>query len=78
MNDYLVALCTLQETKWAIGTTIGGTDIQDYTSVGRNNYGINDELFGFLLDKETYYVSLKVKNGAGLESTFNITNGKLD
>ncbi|XP_070572851.1 uncharacterized protein [Ptychodera flava] len=62
------------EFKWAIGTTPNGTDIQDFVSVGLDNFVYNEELEGALEDRKTYYVTVHATNNAGL-STVAITSG---
>jgi hypothetical protein len=47
-----------QNNFWAIGTTVGGEDIQPFTSVGINLTGINSSLEGILQSNQTYYVSV--------------------
>ncbi|XP_035698701.1 uncharacterized protein LOC118431566 [Branchiostoma floridae] len=57
------------ECQWAIGTIPGETDIQNFTSVGPDqNLVYNDELEGKLSNKGTYYVTVRLVNGAGLVS----------
>ena len=66
----------LQEYLWAIGTTRGGHDIQDYTSTGLNPGGKNDQLFGIITHNVRYYVSYKCVNGGGLVTTFEEQTGE--
>ncbi|ESO82597.1 hypothetical protein LOTGIDRAFT_236952 [Lottia gigantea] len=63
------------EYQWAIGTTPGGLDIQEYVSTGINPSGTNRNLLGILEDNSTYYVSVKCRNGAGLETVYNEQKG---
>ncbi|XP_078585863.1 uncharacterized protein LOC144867674 [Branchiostoma floridae x Branchiostoma japonicum] len=63
------------ECQWAIGTSPGQTDIQNYTSVGPDQHLLHsNKLAGKLSNKETYYVTVRLVNGAGLVSE-NSTNG---
>ncbi|XP_070573735.1 uncharacterized protein [Ptychodera flava] len=62
------------EFKWAIGTTPNGTDIQDFVSVGLDNFAFNEKLEGVLEDRKTYFVTVHAINNAGL-STVVITSG---
>ncbi|XP_062589554.1 uncharacterized protein LOC134251189, partial [Saccostrea cucullata] len=63
------------ENFWAIGTTPGETDIQNFTSTGQNITGVNSKLGGVLKDNQTYYASFTCTNGAGLNATFIDTGG---
>jgi hypothetical protein len=54
-----------QNNFWAIGTTVGGEDIQPFTSVGTIPTGINSSLEGILKNNQTYYVSVRCVNGGG-------------
>ncbi len=65
----------MQECLWAIGTSVGGTDISTFTSVGQNVTGINDQLDGILQNGITYYVTIKCFNSAGLEYVMEDTEG---
>ena len=53
---------------WAIGSTLGGTELQDFVSVGTQTYGINRNLAGQLSHNGVYYVMVEATNGAGLSS----------
>ena len=66
----------LQEYLWAIGTTPGGQDIQNYTSTGLNPTGKNDQLFGIITHNVRYYVSYKCVNGGGLVATSEDQTGE--
>lgn len=58
----------------AVGTTPGGTDIADWTD---NYWNTNISLGGLsLITGTTYYVSVKVENGAGLFSAVTTSNGQ--
>ncbi|XP_070573770.1 uncharacterized protein [Ptychodera flava] len=56
----------VEECKWAIGTWPNATDIQEFVSVGLDNFVWNDELLGLLEDEKTYYVTVWAINSAGL------------
>ncbi|XP_070572875.1 uncharacterized protein [Ptychodera flava] len=56
----------VEECKWAIGTWPNATDIQEFVSVGLDNFVWNDELLGLLEDGKTYYVTVWSINSAGL------------
>lgn len=58
------------EYQWAIGTTQYGDDIQPFTSVGLDTHVQNDNLEGDIVPNGVYYVSVSVKNGAGLSKVF--------
>ncbi|KAK3104702.1 hypothetical protein FSP39_008103 [Pinctada imbricata] len=55
---------------WAIGSTPGAEDIQNYTSVGQNIVGVNSRLEGVLEHNTTYFVSVVCTNGAGLTAQY--------
>ncbi len=61
------------EYQYAIGTTSGGTDIVNWTSVGTYTWvtktGLN------LSAGTTYYFAVKAKNGQGLWSSVGISDG---
>jgi hypothetical protein len=61
------------EYQYAIGTTSGGTDVVNWTSVGTNTAvtktGLN------LSAGTTYYFSVKAKNGQGLWSVVGTSDG---
>ncbi|XP_062596534.1 uncharacterized protein LOC134257978, partial [Saccostrea cucullata] len=63
------------EYTWAIGTTPGSTDIQNFTSTGQNVVGINDQLGGILEHDQTYYATITCTNGAGHTTVFTDTRG---
>ena len=65
----------LQEYQWAIGTTPGGQDIQNYTSTGLYPTGKNDQLYGVITHNVRYYASYKCVNGGGLVTTFEDPTG---
>ena len=54
------------EYEWAIGTSEGGTDLQDYVSVGLQTTAANRMLAGRLVHNGEYYVMVRGRNGAGL------------
>ncbi|MFA5857858.1 MAG: hypothetical protein WC955_02210 [Elusimicrobiota bacterium] len=58
---------------YAIGTTPGTTDYLDWTDIGLSTYVIRTGLnlnFG-----TTYYFTVKSENGAGLQSSFRVSDG---
>ncbi|XP_038050876.1 uncharacterized protein LOC119724026 [Patiria miniata] len=55
----------VKENYWAIGTSKGATDLQDFVNVGLNQTATNSDLIGSLHHNTTYYVTLKAVNGAG-------------
>uniref|UniRef100_K1PPK2 Protocadherin Fat 4 n=1 Tax=Magallana gigas TaxID=29159 RepID=K1PPK2_MAGGI len=63
------------ENFWAIGTSPGATDIQNFTSTGQSIAGINNKLEGILEHDQTYYASFICSNGAGLNTTYIDTGG---
>ena len=65
----------LQENFWAIGTSPGAKDVQDFTSIGLNVAGINNKLGGILQHDKTYYASFVCSNGAGLNTTYIDSQG---
>ena len=66
-----------QEYLWAIGTTVGGTELQNYTSTGREPTGINTQLEGQLFHKGVYYVSVICINGGRARTVFEDPIGML-
>ncbi len=65
----LYHLSTIQEYLWAIGSQAGATDMQNFTSVGLDQIGTNDNLSDSLFHNHTYYITLRAINGAGLTTT---------
>lgn len=61
----------LQDNKWAIGTSIGSEDIQQFVSIGVEQIAINSSLEGMLKNNHTYYVSIRCENGAELVTQWN-------
>lgn len=58
---------------YAIGTTSGATDIQDWTDNGTNLYcNASGLTLGY---DQLYFISVKVQNGAGLYSGVSISDG---
>jgi subtilisin-like proprotein convertase family protein len=53
--------------EWAIGTTVGGANVQAYTDVGVATSASNSSLS--LTPGTTYYISVRATNGAGAQST---------
>ena len=90
-NDFFVYLihCTyinyyslflhnvIKDNQWAIGTTVGGEDIQRFTSVGVRQIGINNTLERVLQNNQTYYVSIRCINGGEQVTQWNDSIGKL-
>lgn len=76
-NESNITSLTWQEYLWAIGTSVGETDIQNYTSTGHNVAGINSSLEGVLQHNHTYYISIICYNGAGQSAAHNDTKGTL-
>lgn len=60
---------------YAIGTTVGGTDVVNWTVNAGANY-INRTGLS-LTDQQVYYVSVKAENGAGLFSNPVSSNGQV-
>ncbi|XP_019616823.1 PREDICTED: uncharacterized protein LOC109464312 [Branchiostoma belcheri] len=58
----------VKEYWWAIGTSLGSTDIQAFTYIGLNQAASNSELEGTLQSNLTYYVTVKAINNVGLFS----------
>ncbi|XP_078664148.1 uncharacterized protein LOC144907219 [Branchiostoma floridae x Branchiostoma belcheri] len=58
----------VKEYWWAIGTSLGLTDIQAFTYIGLNQAASNSELEGTLQSNLTYYVTVKAINNVGLFS----------
>ena len=66
----------MQENWWAIGTTIGGEQLQPWQSTGINQTAINNTFEGILEHNKTYYVSIICENGAGQQSGYNESHGR--
>ncbi|CAH1794764.1 unnamed protein product [Owenia fusiformis] len=66
----------IAEFEWGIGRNPFTTDIQPYRSVGLQRMGISDDLGGILHDNSTYFITLRVTNGAG-GKTINASLGVL-
>jgi PKD repeat protein/uncharacterized pyridoxamine 5'-phosphate oxidase family protein len=65
------------ESYWyAIGTTPGGTDVQDWDSNGMDTT-VTASGFVTLQNNVTYYITVKAKNGAGLFSDEVSSDGQL-
>ena len=60
----------LQEYQWAIGTSLGSVDLQEFKSVRLNQTAVNDELEGSLIHNHTYFVTITALNTAGLMTTY--------
>lgn len=61
---------------WAMGTTPGGTDVQDFVDVGMATSAANTTL---VVDaRQTYYVSVRATNGAGLATTTSSDGVRID
>ncbi|XP_052803271.1 uncharacterized protein LOC128233573 isoform X2 [Mya arenaria] len=65
----------IREYEWAIGSYIGGEDLQRYTSTGVTSIGTNTSFEGILETNTTYYVSVRCTNEAGLVTVLNDTKG---
>ncbi|XP_076085497.1 uncharacterized protein LOC143056293 [Mytilus galloprovincialis] len=63
------------ENWWSIGTSVGSEDLQPWTSVGEDQIASNNSFGGVLQNNKTYYVSVRCKNGAGLEATHTDVTG---
>ena len=63
----------IQSYEWSIGTTPYGQQIQKFVSVGLKTLATNSDLEGVLLHNETYYVTVRATNGAGLYSDVSST-----
>ena len=61
------------EYQYTIGTTAGGTDVVGWTSAGTDTSVTKTGLS--LVDEETYYFTVKAKNGAGLWSNTGNSDG---
>ncbi|MFH1778792.1 MAG: Ig-like domain-containing protein [Candidatus Omnitrophota bacterium] len=61
------------ECQYSIGTTKGGTDLIDWTSVGSNTEITINNLT--LSQGKTYYFNVKAKNGVGLWSQIGSSDG---
>ena len=61
-------MLTFQSYEWAIGSSPGLTDLQEFQHVGLNQSNKNTNLEGHLFDNQTYYVTVIARNGAGLET----------
>ena len=72
----IISFSITQEYSWCIGTDIGLTDLQEYTSTGTNATGTNDTFEGLLENNKTYYISVNCTNDAGLTTTWQDTKGK--
>jgi len=60
--------------EWAIGTTVGGTQVQGFVPVGLSTNATNSSLS--LTSGVTYYVTVRATNGVGLQ-TVATSNGVL-
>ena len=59
----------IAEFQWAIGTIVGGEQLQTYTSVGRNTHASTSQLV--LAQGMKVYVTVLAKNGAGVSTTLS-------
>ena len=66
-NEVTVSHSSPQECFWAIGSGKGAKDLQDFTSMGQNVTAFNAGFEGMLQNLQKYYVTVKCRNGAGLE-----------
>ncbi|CAH1802680.1 unnamed protein product [Owenia fusiformis] len=55
--------------EWAIGSGPFLTDIQPYQMMGNKKFGKSEDLRGILQDGHIYFVSVRVTNGAGGQTT---------
>lgn len=58
---------------YAVGTTIGGTELIDWTNCGLNTNFDNNSVT--LIPETVYYISIKSENGAGLFSPIKTSDG---
>ncbi|CAC5392346.1 unnamed protein product [Mytilus coruscus] len=65
----------IKDNLWAIGTTVGGDEIQSFTSLGVRQIGINSSLERVLQSNQTYYLSIICQNGAGQITQWNDNKG---
>ncbi|CAG2187681.1 unnamed protein product [Mytilus edulis] len=63
------------DTLWAIGSTVGGEELQEFQSVGRKMIAENKTFDGILQHNTTYYVSVRCINGGGALTQWNETKG---
>jgi hypothetical protein len=61
------------EYQYAIGTAVGGTDVVDWTSSGTLTEITHTGLS--LIQSQTYYISVKARNGAGAWSPTGCSDG---
>ncbi|XP_033637723.1 uncharacterized protein LOC117298529 [Asterias rubens] len=66
--SFLDTQSQIKEHYWAIGTSRGALDLQDFVNVGLTQTASNSNLEGQLQHNTTYYVTVKCINGAGLET----------
>ncbi len=64
----------ISDYQYAIGTSIGGTDIVDWTSNGALTYVTKTGLS--LTNGQMYYVSVRAENGAGMLSNVTTSDGQ--
>ena len=85
-NTFFVLICiithcflhnVIKDNQWAIGTTVGGEDIQRFTSVGVRQIGINNTLERVLQNNHTYYVSIRCINGGEQVTQWNDSIGEI-
>ncbi|HNQ68103.1 MAG TPA: N-acetylmuramoyl-L-alanine amidase [Bacteroidales bacterium] len=58
---------------YAVGTTVGGTDIIDWTNCGLDTFFEDNSVN--LIPETVYYISVKSENGAGLMSSVKTSDG---
>ncbi len=63
----------IKSYEWSIGTTPFGEQIQKFVNVGLKSLAANSDLEGILMHNETYYVTVRAMNGAGLYSEVSST-----
>lgn len=66
---------SIADYQWAIGTAPGGTQLQNWTSVGNATQATNTSVV--LATGATYYVSVRAYDGSGNVSTVATSNGVL-
>ena len=65
----------IAEYQYAVGTTIGGTDIVGWTSAGTANQATISIPAPGMQEGPTYYIAVKARNEAGVWSTPGTSNG---
>nr|XP_006820036.1 PREDICTED: uncharacterized protein LOC102804939 [Saccoglossus kowalevskii] len=60
---------SIVDCQWAIGSTPGSNDIQDFVSVGDVKQAKNSKLYGILQNRHKYYVTVTATDEVGLTTT---------